>query len=432
MKGRVVLYVIAVSSLLAVCVASAAPADKRGSATIRRSANGQAELGGYRVAAFAPIQTNGTLDTGVFRCKQHILQAPSDALAAELLDVECRAFDAQQAGDRAFLSALIADTARFQVNGKVYNKEGYLKLLKPNDLVLDLEFQGSTASGSGTTAVLTSTVAYVSQSRSSGSSARMHFTERFTQVGGEWQLIESEVRMVKNAASGGQELTGQLKDQAEKQLEAVLLNRQLIAKVTFPAWKDGIDLKTDRTFDMKWVTRQIKDHGVGIDVGDKASVTNVKLKDKVNEIHLNGGGAGTLGDVLMTSDEKKARREAGTGKAPGGSRINLQFDRRITQDDIRDLDRLIEYLEPVVDASSLRQAAKRQSIPDEFKEAASKGSVGMGMDKATVFAIMGEQKNKAADMNADPPIEKWQFDLPNLKTRIVTFKEGRVIKVDEF
>ena len=230
----------------------------------------------------------------------------------------------------------------------------------------------------------------------------------------------------------GQALTGPVKDQAEKQLEALLLNKQLVAKVTFPASKDGIDLKTDGTWNMKVVTRQIKDHGVGIDVGDKASVTNVKLKDKVIEIHLNGGGAGTFGDLLLTSDDKKARREAGTGKAPGGSRIHLQYDRAISQDDLRDLDRLVSYLEPVVDAASLRQAAKREAIPEEFREAAAKGNVVAGMDKATVFAIMGEPKNKTVDMNADPPTEKWQFDLPNLKTRIVTFKDGKVVKVDEF
>src|SRR5881397_626718 len=96
----------------------------------------------------------------------------------------------------------------------------------------------------------------------------------------------------------GQELSNQARQQAQKELQALLLNKQLVAKVTFPAWKDGIDVKTDGTWDLKWVTRQIKDHGVGIEVGDKASVTDVKLKDKSLEIHLNGGGAGTFADSL--------------------------------------------------------------------------------------------------------------------------------------
>jgi hypothetical protein len=229
----------------------------------------------------------------------------------------------------------------------------------------------------------------------------------------------------------GQGLSNQAQQQGQKELQAVLLNKQLVAKVTFPAWKDGIDMKTDGTWDMKWVTRQIKDHGVGIEVGDRASVTDVKLKDKSLEIHLNGGGAGTFADSLLTSDAKKGRRESAGGKAPGGSRINLKFERPITQEDLKDIERLIAYFEPVVDTSTLQQAAKRQSIPEEFKDAAAKKIVIEGMDKATVFAIMGEPKNKAVDLNSDPPTEKWQFELPNLKTRIVTFKGGKVVKVDE-
>ena len=134
---------------------------------------------------------------------------------------------------------------------------------------------------------------------------------------------------VGSAAVSGQGLTNQVQQEAQKELQALLLNKQLVAKVTFPAWKDGIDVKTDGTWDMKWVTRQIKDHGIGIEIGDKASVTDVKLKDKSLEIHLNGGGAGTFADSLLTSDAKKARRESAGGKVPGGSRINLRFDRPI-------------------------------------------------------------------------------------------------------
>jgi hypothetical protein len=227
-------------------------------------------------------------------------------------------------------------------------------------------------------------------------------------------------------------LKGQVKEQAQKQLETLFLNKQLVAKVTFPAHASGIDLKVDGAWDMKLVTRMIKDRGVGVEIDEKASVTNVKLKGDVIEIHLNGGGVGTLGDSFMMSSAKKAARDVGTGKAPGGSRINLRFGRDITEDDIRDMDKLIAYLDPVVDASSLRQAAKKNAIPDEFKEAAARGEVIAGMDKATVFAIMGDPKNKAVDMNVDPPAEKWQFELKDLKTRIVTFRQGKVAKVDEF
>lgn len=228
-----------------------------------------------------------------------------------------------------------------------------------------------------------------------------------------------------------QGLTKQAREDAQKDLQAIFLNKQLVAKVTFPAYKDGLDVKIDGTWDLKWVTRQIKDHGVGIEIGDKASVTDLKLKEESIEVHLNGGGAGTFADAMLTSKAKKTLREGAGGKAPGGSRINLRFGRPITQDDLKNLEQLISYLEPVVDTTSLQQVAKRQLIPEEFKEAAAKKLVVIGMDKATVFAIMGEPKAKSVDLNSEPPVEKWQFELPNLKTRIVTFKEGKVVKIDE-
>ncbi len=220
--------------------------------------------------------------------------------------------------------------------------------------------------------------------------------------------------------------------QAQAQLNAFLLNRTLVAKVTFPAWKDGIDLTIDGGIGLRMATRDIKDHGVGIEPGDRVSVTAVKLKDKSIEVHLNGGGAGTMMDALMTSDAKKRTREASGGKLPGGSRINLQFGRAITVEDLADLTKLAAYLEPVVDTASLRQVAMQQAIPEEFKQAAAQKRVVEGMDKATVFAIMGEPKSKTVDVSSDVPSEKWVFELPDLKTRVLTFKGGKVASVVEF
>ena len=54
------------------------------------------------------------------------------------------------------------------------------------------------------------------------------------------------------------------------------------------------------------------------------------------------------------------------------------------------------------------------------------------MDKLTVFAISGDPKQKSVDLAAEPPTEKWQYELPGLKTRVITFKGGKVAKIDEF
>jgi hypothetical protein len=100
--------------------------------------------------------------------------------------------------------------------------------------------------------------------------------------------------------------------------------------------------------------------------------------------------------------------------------------------DLIDADKLITYLAPLVDATSLKLVAARQQIAPEWADAAAKKLIIVGMDKLTVFAIFGEPKQKNVDLAADQPTEKWQYELPGLKTRIVTFKEGKVSKVDEF
>jgi hypothetical protein len=220
--------------------------------------------------------------------------------------------------------------------------------------------------------------------------------------------------------------------QIQKKLEDFLLNKRLVAKVAFPGYKTGIDVKTDGTWNQRWATRMIKEHGVGIEVGDTATVTAVKLSGDHIEIHLNGGGFGTAGDVFMSSEKTRQAREGAGGKVPGGSRINLHFAHSVGEEDVSDLGRLADYLDLVVDTSALRQDVMKQNLPAEFKEAASKGEIVVGMDKATVFAILGEPKAKNVDMTADPPLEKWQYELRDLKTRVVIFKEGKVTKVTDF
>ena len=54
----------------------------------------------------------------------------------------------------------------------------------------------------------------------------------------------------------------------QAKLEEILLNKRLTAKVTFPASKDGIDLKINGEWDNKKVTGRIKDRGIGIDIDE--------------------------------------------------------------------------------------------------------------------------------------------------------------------
>jgi hypothetical protein len=214
-------------------------------------------------------------------------------------------------------------------------------------------------------------------------------------------------------------------------LEQLLLNKKLIAKVGFPASAQGIDLTLDGAWDQKMNSRRVKGTGLGIAVDDPAVVNQVKLKDDLLEIHLNGGGFGTFSDNLLSSEYQRQARTA-SAKASGGSRVNLRFKRPTSCGELANAERMMAFLAPLLDASALKTAAAQQAIAPEWAQAAAKKQIVAGMDKVTVFAILGEPKQKQVDMAVDPPIERWQFDMPNMKTRIVTFKAGKVTKVDEF
>lgn len=218
--------------------------------------------------------------------------------------------------------------------------------------------------------------------------------------------------------------------ECQNALDALLLNKRLVAKVTFPASNVGIDLNLDGKWNPKVTTSVIKHYGIGIDIGEPSTVTTLKLKGDLVEIHLNGGGFGTWGDFMTSSKYQRQTRATGS-KAPGGSRVNLKFNRPITCAELTDAGHRMAWLDPLQDASALRAEAARRNIPPEWADAAAQKRIEVGMDKNTVFAVMGEPKDRRVDMSVEPPTEKWQYDLGGMKTRVITFKEGKVIKVDD-
>lgn len=228
-------------------------------------------------------------------------------------------------------------------------------------------------------------------------------------------------------AFGQGSLSGDVKKEAERFLDELLMEKPLAAKVTFPAWKDGINLRLDGSWNPSEATRRIKDHGVGIEINEAVVVTDVKLKGKHIEVHLNGGGRGTFGDELL---EVETTARSGARQA-GGSRINLRFDRNIQMEDLTAA-QLAAWLNPIVDVSALEQAAALSELPEEFREAAARGDILAGMTKRMVFAILGEPANKSVDLDKVPPVEKWQYDVGNMEMLVVTIVGGEVTQVDRY
>ncbi|HLY63590.1 MAG TPA: hypothetical protein VKV95_22860 [Terriglobia bacterium] len=89
-----------------------------------------------------------------------------------------------------------------------------------------------------------------------------------------------------------------LRAQSEDALAKFFEGRTFTVKMDMPANKDGVDVYPERQPDVNYndYSQRVKRYGVSLHSGDSAPVTKVKVKDKLVEFHLAGGGYGTSGD----------------------------------------------------------------------------------------------------------------------------------------
>jgi hypothetical protein len=223
-----------------------------------------------------------------------------------------------------------------------------------------------------------------------------------------------------------QPLEGNLARESEARLRKLLLDRQVTAKVAFPATESGIELFIDGRWDMKRVQESIADKGIGVEQAATASITDIKLKSKSIEIHLDGGGAVQVLAAASVTDNKDK-----SDKARRGSRINLRFDRQLTTDDVQALE-LLSYLEPLVDPSLIRQELQHPPLPSESAAGIKHGPTVRGMAMNEVVAALGLPRFKHVETRDGQRIAKWHYDLPGNRVRVITFQDGNVLTVEEF
>src|SRR5262249_19147030 len=103
--------------------------------------------------------------------------------------------------------------------------------------------------------------------------------------------------------------------QSEAELRDFFEGKNVRVKIDMPATQEGIDVYPDarRPIDMGQYSARIKANGVAIRNGDSVMVTKVRLKDKIIEFQLAGGGYGTFGDdtsgSVHTASVPKSNRE---------------------------------------------------------------------------------------------------------------------------
>jgi hypothetical protein len=91
--------------------------------------------------------------------------------------------------------------------------------------------------------------------------------------------------------------------QSETELKDFFEGKSVRVKIDMPATQQGIDVFPDarRPMDLTQYSARLKSFGVAVHNGDAVMVTMVRVKDKVIEFQLAGGGYGTFGDDTSTS-----------------------------------------------------------------------------------------------------------------------------------
>ena len=103
--------------------------------------------------------------------------------------------------------------------------------------------------------------------------------------------------------------------QSEAALKDYFEGKTVVVKIDMPATQAGIDVYTDarRPLNFDEYSARLKATGIALRSGDSVMITKVRIKDKVVEFQLGGGGYGTFGDDTNTSvyvpSAAKSKRE---------------------------------------------------------------------------------------------------------------------------
>jgi hypothetical protein len=91
--------------------------------------------------------------------------------------------------------------------------------------------------------------------------------------------------------------------QSEDALKDAFEGKSVVVKIDMPGTQEGVDVYPDarRPMDMTQYAARIKSYGIAIHNGESVMITRVRVKDKLIEFQLGGGGYGTFGDDTSTS-----------------------------------------------------------------------------------------------------------------------------------
>jgi hypothetical protein len=116
---------------------------------------------------------------------------------------------------------------------------------------------------------------------------------------------------------------------AEAGLREAFEGRTVTVRLDMPATEKGVDLypRENPVLDYPEYAKRLKEYGTALRPGDRVTVTKVKVKGKLVEFQLGGGGYGTAGDpspYTAAPTTPKSKREESVEKAIKASGDRVQ------------------------------------------------------------------------------------------------------------
>ena len=189
--------------------------------------------------------------------------------------------------------------------------------------------------------------------------------------------------------------------QSEAALKDYFEGRTVVVKIAMPGTAEGVDVYPgeSRSIDFTRHGERMKQYGTALSSGQSALVTKVKVKDKLIEFQLDGGGYGTFGDDTNTSTyipsagksgrEEDLDREIKAERDPGRKKsLERERDRLRDQRHRRDAEN-----RSIAEANS---AIKAQTVADKRLRGGSRfnirfplGTPGDALHPQAVLAALG-------------------------------------------
>ena len=146
--------------------------------------------------------------------------------------------------------------------------------------------------------------------------------------------------------------------QSEAVLKEYFEGRTVKLKLAMPGAEDGVDVYpgTSKPLDFPRHAARLKNYGTALRPGDQALVTKLKVKAKLIEFQLDGGGYGTMGDETSSN--------VNVGNAPKTKREqNLEAELKREKDPVRRRD-MKEELDDLKSRREREDARNRASVAE--------------------------------------------------------------------